>query len=64
MLEDFEKKIQINHDIIANGKKITIYIYLRNWSYFLIAQIYYRDRFDKTTQYLFCHFLFDFELFE
>jgi len=29
MLEDFEKKIPLHHDTIANGKKITTYIYLR-----------------------------------
>jgi len=27
MLEDFEKKIPLHQDIIANGKKITTYIY-------------------------------------
>nr|XP_007153622.1 hypothetical protein PHAVU_003G051000g [Phaseolus vulgaris]ESW25616.1 hypothetical protein PHAVU_003G051000g [Phaseolus vulgaris] len=29
MLEDFEKKIPLHHDTIANGKKITTYIYSR-----------------------------------
>jgi len=29
MLKDFEKKISFHHDIIANGKKITTYIYSR-----------------------------------
>jgi len=29
MLEDFEKKISLHHDTIANGKKITTYIYSR-----------------------------------
>jgi len=29
ILEDFEKKIPLHHDTIANDKKITIYIYSR-----------------------------------
>jgi len=29
MLEDFEKKMSLHHETIANGKKITNYIYSR-----------------------------------
>ena len=40
MLEDFEKKIPLHHDTIANGKKITTYIYTTCWRFIYLFLSY------------------------